>query len=405
MFKKLILLVLASSVLIGVAEAETLALTGKMRWLALASAKDKDVAIGIARRSNYMANTVKMVSSKSGYYGVIVGPFAAQSIIELKKQDKDGRLGDLPSDALLSKGDNYIDTVWQAKQGGIGAIAYSIDKSAEFSSGSLSIKIQGQKLEPDHAYTSTNGKDGFGTFNFDIGKDLPTEELASAEEFAGLEYNKAAVAKLSAQSPLPQVVVTNYTGGAHCCTMTSILSRDTEQAAWSKTKGEILDGDGYWFEDLDGDGSLEMMSVDNRFLYAFDSYAGSVAPIKIGKYQNGKIEDVTDTPAMHSRLVQDLAAIEFEAKLRPEIWKENGFLAGWMASKIRLGEGDAAWKKVARNMKDDIGFGPQICKSGQKIEDCPSDQLKSVPILKGLATFLKESGYVPLPAAAEALTY
>jgi serine protease Do len=404
MFKKSIAFVLVGFAFLGAAQAETLELKGKMRWLALASAKDKDVAIGIARRSTYMADTVKVVSSKSGYYGVIIGPYAANSINDLKKQDKDSRLGDLPKDALLSKGDNYIETVWQNKDNGIGAVAYSIDKPAEFSSGALSVKVQGQKLGVDRAYSSIIGKDAGGTFSFEIGKDLPIDELALAEEFTSLEYNRAAVAKLMVQSPSPQVVVTNYTGGAHCCTNTWILSRDTEQAAWSKTRAENLDGDGYWYEDVDGDGALEMLSVDNKFLYAFDSYAGSVAPIKIAKFQNGKFDDVSETPTMHSRLVQDLAGIEFEAKTRPESWRQNGFLAGWVASKIRLGEGDAAWKKVLANIDLKSDFGPQECTSGQTVSDCPVGNLKTIPVLKALASFLKENGYGPLPAAAEALT-
>ena len=403
MFKKFTFMALASLVFVGSVQAENLSLAGKLRWLALASTQDKDQAIGIARRSAYMANTVKVVSSKSGFYGIIIGPYAAHSINEVKKADKDGRLGDLPKDALLSKGDNYIETVWEAKSGGIGAVAYSIDKSAEFSSGPMSVRVQGQKLDPDRAYTSVDGKDESGTFHFDIGKDLPKDDLALAEEFTGLNYNQAAVAKLVPNAPSPQVVVTNYTGGAHCCTTTYILSRDTQLAAWSKTQAGTLDGEGYWYEDVDGDGTLEMMSVDNSFLYAFDSYAGSIAPVKISKFQNGKVEDVSEMPTMRGRLVQDLAGMEFEAKTRPDLWKQNGFLAGWVASKIRLGEGEEAWRKVAANMDLKSDFGPQECTTGQKVGDCPVDNLKPIPILKGLASFLKENGYAPLPDAAEAL--
>jgi serine protease Do len=403
MFKKLTVLALATVAITGLAQAEQLALTTKMRWLALASSKDEDVAIGIARRFIYMADTVKVVSSKSGYYAVIIGPYAANSISDVKKQDIAGRLEELPKDALLSKGVNYIETVWQAQNGGIGAVAYTIDKAVEFSSGPLSVKIQGKKLGLDRAYTNIEGKDANGTFSFDIGKDLPPEEMASIEEFSGMEYNKAAVVKLLAYAPSPQVVVTNYTGGAHCCTSTWILSRDSDHAAWSKTKGETLDGDGYWYEDVDGDGALEMLSIDNRFLYAFDSYAGSVAPIKIAKFQNGQIEDVSETPVMRKRLVQDLAGMEFEANKSSESWKQNGFLAGWLASKIRLGEGDAAWKKVVANIDFKSDFGPQECTTGQNVGDCPAEKLKTIPILKALAGFLKENGYAPLPAAAEAL--
>ena len=389
-----------------IAQAESLALTGKMHWLTLASTKDKDIAIGIARRSSLMAKTVKVVSSQNGYYAIILGPYAANSINAVKKADTEGQLGDLPKDALLSSGDKYIETVWDSKSGHIEPLAYSIQKAAEFNSGSLTVKIQGQKLDKENAYTSVDGKDDKGPFHFDIGKDLPKDDLGNAEEFMGLIFNQAELVKLVANSPSPQVVVKNNSGGAHCCTKTTIFSRDMAQSTWSEVEGKPLDGDGYWFEDLDGDGIMELLSIDNNFLYAFDSYAGSVAPIQIAKLQNGKIEDVSTTPAMHARLVQDLAGIEFEAKIRPEIWKENGFLAGWVASKIRLGDGEAAWAKVAHNMKEDTGFGPQVCTSGQKIDDCPSDNLKPIPVLKGLAVFLKENGYAPLPAAAaEALIH
>ena len=398
---------LACGVVVGVTsvQAETLSLTGKMRWLAVASTKDKDVAIGIARVASYMADTVKVVSSKSGFYAVVLGPFATGSIAELKKTDTNERLSDLPADALLSRGENYIETVWDAKSGGIGQVAYSIDKVAEFSSGPLSVKIKGEKLGAENAYTVVDGKDAGGTFHFDIGKDLPTDELSSAEEFMGLTYHRAAVAKLVPNAPNNQVIVTSYTGGAHCCTKTWILSRDAAQAAWSKIEGDMLDGDGYWFEDVDGDGALELLSVDNHFLYAFDSYAGSIAPIKIYKLQSGKIEDVSEMPDMHHRLAQDLAGMEYEVKVRPDLWKENGFLAGWVASKIRLGQGTDAWQVVTENMAMDTGFGPQECTSGQSVDDCPVDNLKQIPVLKALAGFLNENGYSPLPDAAEKLLH
>ena len=114
---------------------------------------------------------------------------------------------------------------------------------------------------------------------------------------------------------------------------------------------------------------------------------------------------MSETPDMHSRIVQDLAGIEFEAKVRPDVWKENGFLAGWVAAKIRLGQGIDAWNTVVQNIDKNSDFGPQQCTTGQKIDDCPADKTKPVPILKALASFLKENGYAPLPDAAEALLH
>jgi serine protease Do len=402
MKSKILLLALASTICAaGLAQAETLTLTGKMRWLTLASTKDKDQAIGIAQRISGIANIVKVVSSKSGFYGVIAGPYAANTIKDIKKADTDSRLGDLPKDAYLTQGANYIETVWQAKASDVTLVAYSVEKTAEFSSGTLNVKIKGEKLGAEHAYSVIDGKDNKGTFHFDIGKDLPQDDLASAESFLGLILNEAAMAKLVVGASSPQVIVTNNSGGAHCCTTTTFFSRDTETSSWTKTVSPALDGGGYGYEDVDGDGVLELMSVDNNFLYAFDSYAGSFAPLKIHRLKAGKIVDATDEPVMRPRLVQDLAGMEYDAKIQPEIWKYNGFLAGWVAAKIRLGQGDAAWATFMRNYQKDNGFGPQECTSGQSIEKCPEGNLKTLPIPKGLAMFLRENGYAPLPAAAQ----
>ena len=147
------------------AQAENLVLSGKMRWLAIASTKEKNVAIGIARASSYMSEMVKVVTSKSGFYGVILGPYAASSIQALKKADVDSKLSELPADALLSRGDNYLETVWEAKSTSLSPVAYSINKSAEFSSGNLSVIVKGQKLGTDKAFTIVDGKDGAGRFS------------------------------------------------------------------------------------------------------------------------------------------------------------------------------------------------------------------------------------------------
>jgi serine protease Do len=182
-----------------------------------------------------------------------------------------------------------------------------------------------------------------------------------------------------------------------------VVARSNGSAGWALLNAGNLDGGGYGFEDVDGDGTQELISVDNSFFYAFDSYAASMAPVRIAKLRDAKIEDVTDEPAMKSRLKQDLASMEFFTKVNPEMWKVNGYLAAWAANKIRLGQGDDAWETVTENIDKNSGFGPQECSIGQSVGDCPADNLKPVPILKGLASFLKEGGYGPLPDAAEAL--
>ena len=371
--------------------AESLKLSGKKNWLTVASTKDIDVAIGIARSLN---NNAQVVSSQSGYYAVIMGPYAAKSIAAVKKLDSS--IYELPKDALLSDGARYLESVWKSPSQSSTMSTYEIDKPLRLSSGDVSATFKLEKVGEDQYATVLSGEEKNGLkFSFSIGKEGEYVPLGA----------EAAFIKLDAASTAPQLVLKRYSGGAHCCTMTWIATKPDGAAGWSLLEGENLDGGGYWFEDVDGDGGQELLSVDNRFLYAFDSYAGSFAPIHISKFRYGKIEDVTEESAMQARLKQDLAGIEYAAKIDPGMWKLNGFLAGWVASKMRLGQGTDAWQVETENMASDTGFGPQECTTGQKFEDCPIDNLKEIPVLKALADFLKENGYGPLPDAAEALLH
>jgi serine protease Do len=372
------------------ANAENLKLSGNKHWLAVASTKDLDMAIGIAR--NLESNGARVVSSLSGYYAIVLGPYTGNSIAEVKR--KGASIPELPDDSLLSDGARYTGIVWTTPSQTLSMIAYGVDKPAQLSSGDLTVELKLQKVGEDQSSTVVTGTEkGGASFNFEVGKD---------GEFAN-EPAEAAFIKLDPRSTSPQLVFTRYSGGAHCCTNTWIAVKPEGALGWSLIDAGKLDGGGYFFEDVDGDGGLELLSVDNRFLYAFDSYAGSYAPLKISKLRGGRIEDVSEEPAMRSRLLQDVASMEFNAKLDTSNWKANGFLAGWLASKIRLGQGNDAWQTVVENYDKSSEFAPQECTTGQSIEDCPPENLKAIPFLKGLAKFLQNAGYNPLPDAAEPL--
>jgi serine protease Do len=385
------MLAVGSALLPISAGAENLRLSGPKRWLTVASTKDVDTAIGIARQ--LQGNDVKVVSSQSGYYAIVMGPFAAKSVSALKAKIPD--LPEVPKDALLSNGARYIDTIWKAPVQNSPLVGYGINRPAHLSSGDVSVELSLEKVAEDKYATVVTGAEKNGqNFTFKVSED--GESLPTGSE--------AGFVKLDPTLSSPQLVFTRYSGGAHCCTSTWILQKPESAAGWSLIDAGKLDGGGYSIEDVDGDGALELLSIDNSFLYAFDSYAASFAPLHIFKLHSGKIEDVSEEPAMRARLKQDLAGIEYSAKLNPELWKANGYLAGWLASKMRLGQGEEAWQTVVENADKNSAFGPEECTSGQKIEDCLPENLKPLPVLKAMADFMREGGYGPLPTAAGQLT-
>ena len=83
-----------------------------------------------------------------------------------------------------------------------------------------------------------------------------------------------------------------YSGGAHCCSFARIYHFDPSytdytraERGWGNYTHDLVD--------LDGDGNPKFSSADDRFAYAFASYAFSIPPIQIWQYRKGVISDVT----------------------------------------------------------------------------------------------------------------
>jgi subtilisin-like proprotein convertase family protein len=141
----------------------------------------------------------------------------------------------------------------------------------------------------------------------------------------------------------PEVLLDLYTGGAHCCFYTVILRYDGH-----RYRGSVgFWGDpGYELRDLDRDGRPEFITADDRFAYAFTSYAGSVLPILIHRYDHGALADVTNE---YPSLVRAEATHLWREYLRDHRRRDadvRGLLAGWLADEYRLGRQDEGWRQI-----------------------------------------------------------
>jgi hypothetical protein len=142
----------------------------------------------------------------------------------------------------------------------------------------------------------------------------------------------------------PEVFVDLWTGGAHCCAWTRIYRWNG--STYTSTAAFWGDLD-YRLEDL-GDGGLDFVSGDDRFAYAFSSFAGSGFPLQIWSYRGGRLVDVTDA---HRPLVARDAAKWWRvaSQARRQRYETGGVYAAWAADQSRLGKGATALAWLRRH--------------------------------------------------------
>jgi len=134
----------------------------------------------------------------------------------------------------------------------------------------------------------------------------------------------------------PEVIADFYTGGAHCCLFSQIYRYTGSRYVPLR---HMWGDPSYALRDVDGDGLRELVTADDRFAYAFTSYAGSALPVQAWRYRAGQMADVTRSfPA----LVRKDAAMLWQERTS-EDGDVRGVLAAWMADQYLLGQQDAGW--------------------------------------------------------------
>ncbi len=201
---------------------------------------------------------------------------------------------------------------------------------------------------------------------------------------------EASIAEMDPGNVHPEVYFSSYSGGLHCCSDIIIATQLGEK--WTAVDMGEFDGDGYFLNDIDHDGLAEIVAVDNRFLYEFDCYACSAAPLRILTIRRGKPVDVSAEiqylPAHRDWLRRIEAAVDPGRR-----WTSPGFLAGWVAAKARVGEGAAAFADLRSHWDDANDPGEEVCLTGASLDDCPKRQRAVLKFPDRLKLFLERTGY------------
>ena len=219
---------------------------------------------------------------------------------------------------------------------------------------------------------------------------LPVAEASAPDADFDTPEAEASIAEIDPGNRYPEVYFAAYTGGAHCCT--DVIVAEQQPHGWLTVNVGEFDGGGDYLQDIDHDGLAEIVAVDNRFLYTFDCYACSAAPLVIDTVRDGKVVDVSKDPRYLPAHRDWLA--ELEDSVEPSgRWTSPGFLAGWVAAKVRVGEGAEAWKALKAHWDYAHDAGEETCLTGADIDACPKGQLKVMKFPDRLKLFLDQNGY------------
>ena len=140
------------------------------------------------------------------------------------------------------------------------------------------------------------------------------------------------------------VVLDLYTGGAHCCEQTFIALVGT-RIRWIPHDWK---DPGYHGERIGG--RYYFVSGDDRFDYAFTSYAFSWAPAQVWSIRSGRLTDIT-------RSVPSVVGADAKNAWRQYLgrWGRRdrqtrgvGALAGWCADEYLLGRGATCQRVIGR---------------------------------------------------------
>jgi serine protease Do len=277
----------------------------------------------------------------------------------------------------------------RAAEANLPGIKYDGQHAATLSYGDLTVTLDSERgTDPDSRIPVFTGRY----------RDEVVFSFRIEEAEADAPRTEARVMRLDPKTSVPQVVMTAFTGGAHCCTVTKIATIATPDE-WRVLDAGQLDGEGYQFIDVDNDGAKELISFDNSFLYAFDSYASSYAPTRIAKLTGSDINDVTDEPKYRAFLRRKLQDMEADARKDSNLWHSNGFLGGWVAAKSLVGEVDDAWKRMLAAYDRKSDWSLEECTTGEPLDRCPKDKVRQQSFPEALKKALESNNY-PLPKAA-----
>jgi S1-C subfamily serine protease len=341
-----------------------------LRWIVFASRQNVDEAIGLARGFGSEFGPPTVISTTNGWYAVAAGPIVVPDPPAAKRKLSESWWP--PKDTFFSKGPTFVEKIWEKPKPPTLASASSAEKDAHVAS-AAGLEVRVETSSGHRVVRVRSGGGNVASVAFDA--DGPNNST------------DASIARLDRSSPFPQIVATHFTGGAHCCTIMKVVTFVRGQ--WEVLNVGEFNSDGPQVEDLNGDGSAELVGKDDSFNYAFASYAESYAPPKILRLTGKGIVDATSSSEFQRPVLQMLLANEGLAT--PDMWRDNGFLAGWVAHSALVGAGRDAWSRMLTLYNRNSDWDLSICTVS--MDPCPENAKRFRDFPTALREHLAKNGY------------
>jgi hypothetical protein len=182
----------------------------------------------------------------------------------------------------------------------------------------------------------------------------------------------------------PEVLLSLYTGGAHCCSVAQVFGYSAKAKTYTMAEHNFGDP-GYRLERLSSNGPREFVTADDSFAYAFTDFADSGLPVQVLQLQGHDFDNVT---TQFPGLVTADAARwlkAFHRMARSHYGDTVGVVAAWAADEYTLGH-----VKKARS------FLKAQARAGHLNATLGSSSGGGMHFVSKLEAFLRKQGYVKL---------
>jgi hypothetical protein len=139
----------------------------------------------------------------------------------------------------------------------------------------------------------------------------------------------------------PDVVLSLFTGGAHCCSVAQVFVYDPGTQTYRMAQRNFGDP-GFRIESLAGDGTKQFVTANDAFAYRFTDFAASGLPVQVLQLNGTTFSDATNSyPALVRKdAAQWLTA--YKRMARSGYTDSVGVIAAWAADEGTLGRGAQA---------------------------------------------------------------